>query len=158
MQRPPRRLTIVACSLLLWPVLPVAAAVPDESVEDIPYRYVTSDGPSTRMRNGATVYKDKPRGEFDDEPMTEITPRFTAKPPPEPMVIPYAPLEDIEQGLVTDLRRKELKGEDKIFRQIARDVIKARCFLLGQDCDKDPDIEEKRREMLYPPAPPPPAP
>ncbi|MCV6588981.1 MAG: hypothetical protein OIF57_08135 [Marinobacterium sp.] len=121
-----------------------------KSPEEIPYRFVTADGPSVRRRDGATVYKNKPRGYIDGEPMLEVV---YADRPAQPMrvdVIPYAPYADIERGVVRDTRRKVMYGEDKIFATINRDVIKARCMLLGKDCDKTPEYKAKQ-DSLYPP-------
>lgn len=118
--------------------------------EEIPYSFVVSDGPTVRRRDGAIVYKNKPRGFVDDEPMLEVVYADLPKEPVRVDVIPYATDEDLARGVIYSTRRKPLKGEDKIFKTIGEDVVKARCLLLGEDCDQTPEYQ-KRRESLYPP-------
>lgn len=118
--------------------------------EEIPYSFTVSDGPSVRRRDGAIVYKNKPRGYIDNEPMLEVV---YADLPREPMrvdVIPYASDAAIERGVIYDTRKKVLVGEDKIFETINRDVVKARCLLLGEGCDQTPEYKA-RLDSLYPP-------
>lgn len=133
---------------LLTPVASDARTLDYESLEEVPYSYIMSDGPSTRMRNGATVYKGKPRGFVDDEPMTVVIPMYRKRIPPRVDVIAYTEKE--AAAMIWDTRRRELVGEDKIFTQINEDVIKSRCFLLGEDCEKTQEYIE-RQEKLYPP-------
>lgn len=119
-----------------------------DSDEEIKYRFVASEGPSVRRRDGAVVYKNKPRGYVDNEPMLEIVYADRPKEPVHVDVIHYKPEEDI--GVVSNTRRKKLVGEDKIFETIHTDIVKARCLLLGEDCDQTPEYKA-RRDSLYPP-------
>jgi len=147
-----RRFAVVTSILMM--LIPMEGSAADLAMytapEEIPYDFYMSDGPSVRMRDGATVYKNKPRGYVDSEPMTEVIPVDRPYVPPKVDVIPYPEMADLGRGVVSDTRRKVLKGEDKIFEMINQDVVKARCFLLGEDCDQTPEFK-KRREMLYPP-------
>lgn len=118
--------------------------------EAIPYRFAVSDGPSVRRRDGAIVYKNKPRGYIDNEPMLEVVYADLPREPLRVDVIPYASDEAIERGVIYDTRRKTLVGEDKIFETINQDVVKARCLLLGEGCDQTPEFKA-RRDSLYPP-------
>lgn len=142
----------MSASLLLMPHASSARSIDYASPEEIPYDFVMSDGPSTRMRNGATVYKGKPRGYVDDEPMTVVLPLYRKKIPPKVDVVAYT--QEEAAAMIWDTKRRKLVGEDKIFAQIHEDVFKARCTLLGEDCDKTVEFQ-KQKNMLYPPVEPP---
>lgn len=153
-----RKTTGMTALLTLAGMAPVAGWGFDtssyKSPEAIPYSFVTSDGPTVRRRDGAIVYKNKPRGFIDDEPMLEIVYADLPKEPVRVDVIPYATDEDIARGVIYSTKRKPLLGEDKIFKTINDDVVKARCLLLGEDCDQTPEYKA-RMESLYPPTSPP---
>ncbi|WP_027856158.1 hypothetical protein [Marinobacterium jannaschii] len=124
---------ILSClSPALW-----AADAADEV--PIPYR-LTLPGQSAEYRHGAIAYEGLKRGTFDREVMDEILPQKIPKNLATPVVVPYKDRPNVIRTKEGE-RKIRLTGEDRIFKQIAIDVIKSRCILLG-DCP-----EEKKPEM-----------
>ena len=107
----------------------------EEIVVPIDYKVTAPKGYLYGTVDGETAYKDWRRGSFDKERMQEIAPQDLPDNLPEPVVIPFvAP--KVNEVAVGKLKDPPLKGEDKIFVQIGKDELKARCFLLGQGCEE----------------------
>lgn len=107
----------------------------EEIVVPIDYKVTAPKGYLYGTVDGETAYKDWRRGSFDKERMQEIVPQDLPDNLPEPVVIPFvAP--KVNEVAVGELKAPPLKGEDKIFVQIGKDELKARCFLLGQGCEE----------------------
>ncbi len=115
------------------------------AAKEPPIPYTITNGPHeaglSRHYSGATVYEDWPRGSFDRERMQEVAPAAFESELPPPQVVPFLD----EPGVVRDREGRRilrLEGEDKIFRQIDKDVREARCVLLGIGCPEEakPDL------------------
>jgi len=124
--------------LLLFAICPLSA-VAEEDELPIPYD-ITKPGHRSEYRPGSIAYEGLKRGTFDREVMDEIRPEKIPAQLATPVVVPYQDKPYVFRTKEGE-RKLKLKGEDRIFQQIAIDIIQTRCILLGE-CP-----EEKKPEM-----------
>jgi len=130
----------VICMLLT--TVPSVADEPDNA--EIEYIITQSKGFSYGTEDGKTVYENRERGSFDREVMTEV---YSVDEPviiPDPTVVLFSEdLQVVEVEVKPDkARQRPASGEDKIFQQIAVDVVRARCFILDEGCPGEGEAEQ----------------
>ena len=99
--------------------------------------------------DGETAYKNWRRGTFDKERMVEIKPRKIKKELPKPVVVHFISPK-VTEVPVGQPKKPPLKGEDKIFVQIGKDEIKARCFILGEGCEALLEPKDEKDSIYFP--------
>ena len=117
--------------------------------ELISYEVVLPEGYAEGVDNGKTAYNRKGRGDFDKEPMHEIT--YFNKPSdlPPPTVVAPSPLplvREFRAGKV--LSKSDLKGEDAVFQRIFDDQGKDKCILDPESCQQASGIQQRREFTL----------
>lgn len=135
-------LSIGLCSAFVW-------AQEEEDDQVIEYEVTAVEGYLYGTIDGETAYKNWRRGTFDKERMVEIKPRKIKKELPKPVVVPFtAP--KVSEVPVGQPKKPPLKGEDKIFVQIGKDEVKARCFILGEGCEALLEPKDEKDSIYFP--------
>lgn len=131
--------------LLMWS----GTAFSEEAVEKpIEYQVTPVKGYLYGTVDGESAYKDWRRGTFDKERMVEVQPKQLPSKLPEPVVIPFAEPK-VNEVPVGKPKKPPLKGEDKIFVQIGKDEIEARCLILGEGCELLIEPEEEKDSVYF---------
>ncbi|SEQ99303.1 hypothetical protein SAMN03080615_03539 [Amphritea atlantica] len=102
----------------------------EDLVNPIPYAVVKPAGHIDSPVDPETIYDNKRRGFVDSEPMPEIEPYvIPERQLPPPTVVPYSDPAPVERVVSAEKKAPPLKGEDRIFEQIARDQLEIQCTL-----------------------------
>ncbi len=102
----------------------------EDLLNPIPYVVTQPTGYIDSPIDPATVYEFKRRGYVDAEPMDEIKPYLIPERQlPPPVVIPHSGPSEVERVVAAQRKAPPLKGEDKIFDQIAKDQLVMECIL-----------------------------
>lgn len=111
--------------------------------QPLSYEVVMPEGYSGGRFHGSDVFEHREGWQsFDPELMPEVYPS-SPQPDPEPVVIMYSP--SIQEPDVQELMNIPdpvipLAGEDKVFAEIAADILEQQCFALGLQRDCDPEV------------------
>ncbi|WP_432472419.1 hypothetical protein [Amphritea sp. HPY] len=121
-------LFVLSCGVIT--ALPALAERKEDLVNPITYVVTEPGGYIDSPVNPNTVYDNKQRGFVDSEPMLEIKPHLIPERQlPPPTVIPHSGLEPVERIISAQQKKIVLRGEDKVFQQIADDDLKIRCLM-----------------------------
>ncbi|WP_428034052.1 hypothetical protein [Amphritea sp.] len=102
----------------------------EDLVNPISYEVIKPAGHIDSPVDPATIYDNKRRGFVDSETMPEIEPYvIPERQLPPPTVVPYSDPEPVERVVSAEKKAPPLKGEDKVFAQIARDQLEIECTL-----------------------------
>lgn len=135
---------LISVHLMLFPSMLKA----EEVEQPIQYDVTPVKGFIYGTVDGETAYQDWRRGTFDKEPMVEVKPHAIKKELPEPVVVPFS-TPKVSEVPVGKPKKPPLKGEDKIFVQIGEDEIEARCFILGEGCEKLVQPEDEQDSVYF---------
>ena len=125
-----RSIRPLACLLIPLISGPVCADRKEDILNPIPYVVTEPTGYIDSPIDPATVYEFKRRGFVDAEPMEEIEPYLIPERQlPPPVVIPHSGPSEAERVVAAQRKAPPLKGEDKIFEQIAQDQLVMECIL-----------------------------
>lgn len=110
--------------------LAVMADRKEDLINPIVYDVVKPSGYIDSPIDPATVYEYKRRGFVDSEPMLEVKPYvMSERKLPPPTVVPYSEPEPVERVVSAEEQAPPLLGEDRVFVQIARDMLVIKCAL-----------------------------
>lgn len=126
-----RRSIYIAVTVLLFASSgPACADRKEDILNPIPYVVTQPNGYIDSPIDPATVYEYKRRGYVDAEPMDEIRPYLIPERQlPPPVVIPHSGPGEVERVVAAQRKPPPLKGEDRIFEQIAKDQLIMDCIL-----------------------------
>lgn len=118
------------CSLLLVVALPASAERKEDLKNPISYVVTKPTGYIDSPVDPATLYDNRRRGYVDSEKMPEIKPYLIPERQlPPPTVIPHDAPQPVERVVSAEKKLPPLKGEDKVFQQIAKDQLEIRCLM-----------------------------
>lgn len=121
---------VQALLLILLISGPACADRKEDLLNPIPYVVTQPAGYIDSPVDPATVYENKRRGTVDTEAMTEIEPYLIPERQlPPPTVIPHSGPSTVERIIAARQKAPPLKGEDRIFEQIAKDQLVMECIL-----------------------------
>jgi hypothetical protein len=119
-----------ACLIASVISLSVYADRKEDLVNPISYAVTVPGGYIDSPIDPKTVYENRRRGYVDSEAMPEIEPVLIPELQlPPPTVISHGDYEPVERVVSVEKKAPPLKGEDRIFEQIARDELEIKCLM-----------------------------